>query len=149
MLDTTGIMSGRAKTPSRRQLTRRRFRAPVYPEPRINLAILLTKNARYDEAFTQLRTAQQYAPDHPVLLYALADASMKTGRYEDALTQFKLVDSRGLHQNLVHTNLGLCYENLGRKEEAKAEFQKAIDSAPQDPYTNTAREHLAKMQGGT
>jgi len=124
-------------------------RAPDYPEPRINLGILLTKNGRYDEAFTQLRAAQQYAPDHPVLLYALADASMKTGRYEDALAQFKLVNSRGLHQNLVHTNLGLCYENLGRKEEAKAEFQKAIDSAPQDPYTNTAREHLAKMQGGT
>jgi protein O-mannosyl-transferase len=121
---------------------------PAYPEPRINLAILLTKQARYAEALNHLRTAQRYAPDHPVLLYALGDASMKSQRYEEAITTFRQVDSRNLHQNLVHTSLGLCYESLGRKEEAKTEFQKAIEIAPADPYTNTAREHLAKLQSG-
>ncbi len=122
---------------------------PAYPEPRINLAVLLTKHGRYDEALTHLRTAQRYAPEHPVLLYALGDASMKTQRYEDAIATFKQVSARNLHQNLVHTSLGLCYESLGRKEEAKTEFQKAIEVAPQDPYTNTAREHLAKLQSGS
>jgi protein O-mannosyl-transferase len=123
-------------------------RVAAYPEPRINLAILLTKQGRYDEALNQLRTAQQYAPDHPVLLYALGDASMKSKRYEEALTTFKLVNARGLNQNLVHTNLGLCYEHLGRAEEAKTEFQKAIEAAPNDPYTSTARERLSTLQGG-
>jgi Flp pilus assembly protein TadD len=46
---------------------------------------------------------------------------------------------------LVHTALGLCYESLGDKEQAKARFQRAIEVAPQDPYTNVAREHLAKI----
>jgi tetratricopeptide (TPR) repeat protein len=123
-------------------------RDPAYPEPRINLAILLTKHARYDEALNHLRTAQRYAPDHPVLLYALGDVSMKMQRYEEAIATFKQVDARNLHQNLVHTSLGLCYEGLGRKEEAKSEFQKAIEVAPQDPYTGTARERLAKLQSG-
>ena len=121
---------------------------PGYPEPRINLAVLMTRQQRYEEAMNHLRTAQRYAPDHAVLLYALGDLNMKIGRYEDAVTIFKQVDQRNLYQNLVHTNLGLCYENLGRKDEAKSEFQKAIDIAPQDAYTNTARERLVKLQAG-
>jgi len=123
-------------------------RDPAYPEPRINLAVLLTRQGRFDEAMNHLRVAQRYAPDHPVLLYALGDLSMRTGRYEDAITIFKQADARGLHQNLVHTSLGLCYEGLGRKDEAKIEFQKAVEIAPKDAYTATAREHLGKLQGG-
>jgi Flp pilus assembly protein TadD len=123
-------------------------RDPAYPEPRINLAILLTRQGRFDEAMNHLRIAQRYAPDHPVLLYALGDLNMRTGRYGDALTIFKQADARGLHQNLVHTSLGLCYEGLGRKDEAKVEFQKAVEIAPKDAYTVTAREHLGKLQGG-
>lgn len=121
---------------------------PAYAEPRINLAILLTKHSRHNEALEHLRIAQTYAPDHPVLLYALGDVKMKMQRYDEAIATFSQLAALGLHQNLVHTSLGLCYEGVGRKEEARAQFQKAIELAPQDPYTNTAREHLAKLQGG-
>jgi len=121
---------------------------PTYPEPRINLAVLLTRLGRYGEALEQLNIAQRYAPDHPVLRYALGDVKMKTQHYEEAISAFSDLAVRNLHQNLVHTSLGLCYESIGKKEEAKAQFQKAIEVAPQDPYTNTAREHLAKLQGG-
>ncbi len=124
-------------------------RDAAYPEPRINLAILLTKQGRYEEALNQLRTAQRYAPDHPVLLYALGDASLKSKRYEEALTTFKLVNARGLNQNLVHTNLGLCYEHLGQHpKKLRPNFKRQSRSAPKDPYTSTAREHLSKLQGG-
>jgi len=119
---------------------------PAYPEARINLAILLTKLARYEEALNHLRTAQRYSPEHPVLLFALGDVNMKTQRYDQAVAAFKQLDARNLYQNVVHTNLGVCYEGLGRKEQAKAEFQKAVTAAPGDPSTNTARERLAKLQ---
>jgi len=118
---------------------------PTYPEARINLGILLTRLARYTEALDQLRTAQQYAPGHPALRYALADLNMRLQHYDEAIAAFNELDAGNLHQNLVHTSLGLCYETIGKKEEAKAQFQKAIDVAPQDPYTKTAREHLAKL----
>lgn len=121
---------------------------PTYPEPRINLAVLLTRLGRYDESLEQLTIAQRYAPNHPVLRYALGDAKMKTQHYEEAIAVFSELALHNQHQNLVHTSLGLCYENIGKKEEAKASFQKAIELAPQDPYTKTAREHLAKLQSG-
>lgn len=121
---------------------------PTYPEARINLAILLTKRARYAEAIDHLQTAQRYAPDHSVLLFALGDANLRLERYNEAIAAFGKLAVRNLYQNLVHTKLGLCYENLGKKGEAMAAFQKAIDVAPQDSYTSTAREHLAKLQGG-
>jgi tetratricopeptide (TPR) repeat protein len=120
----------------------------TYPEARINLGILLAREGRYPEALEQLHTAQQYAPGHPVLRYALADLSMRMQHYDEAIAAFNELDAANLHQNLIHTSLGLCYESLGKKEEAKAQFQKAIDIAPQDAYTNTAREHLAKLLAG-
>lgn len=120
-----------------------------YPEPRINLGVLLTKQRRYDQALNHLQIAQRYAPDHSIMLYALGDLSLKMGRTDDAIKLFRQLELRNLHQNLIHTSLGLCYESLGRRDEAKLEFQKAIDLAPQDPYTATAREHLAKLQGGS
>jgi tetratricopeptide (TPR) repeat protein len=123
-------------------------RDPTYPEARINLAVLLTRQARYAEALDQLHIAQRYAPDHPVLRYALGDVNMKTQHYEEAIAAFSELAVRNLHQNLVHTSLGLCYESIGKKEEAKAQFQKAIEVAPDDPYTKTAREHLAKLLAG-
>lgn len=121
---------------------------PTYPEARINLAVLLTRLGRYAEALDHLHIAQRYAPDHSVLRYALGDVNMKTQHYEEAIAAFSELAVRNLHQNLVHTSLGFCYESIGKKEEAKAQFQKAIEVAPEDPYTKTAREHLAKLEAG-
>lgn len=121
---------------------------PAYAEPRINLGVLLTRKGRYAEAAEQLRTAQRYAPSHPVLRYGLADLNMRTQHYDEAIAGFSELAASNLHPNLVYTSLGLCYESVRKIEEAKAQFQKAIEVAPLDPYTKIAREHLAKLQAG-
>lgn len=118
---------------------------PSYIEPRINLGIVLTKQQRYKEALDQLTYAQRLQPDHPVLLYALGDLYMKTDRYQEAVNYFTRLAAREPRHRIVHTSLGLCYEKLGQVEQAKSHFQKAIEVAPQDPYTNIARERLAKL----
>jgi tetratricopeptide (TPR) repeat protein len=118
---------------------------PAFPEPRINLGVLLTAQGRYDEALAQLQTAQSYAPDHPICLYAVGDVLMKLKRYDDAIAQFTALVRREPQHKLVYTSLGLCYESLGRNADAKSSFEKAIDVAPLEQYTNIAREHLAKL----
>jgi Flp pilus assembly protein TadD len=80
-----------------------------------------------------------------VLLYALGDLYMKTNRFRDAADSWNRLAAREPSHRLVHTSLGLCYESLGEKEQARAQFQKALEVAPKDPYTQVARDHLAKM----
>ncbi|MBI4469352.1 MAG: tetratricopeptide repeat protein [Acidobacteria bacterium] len=118
---------------------------PAYPEPRINLAVMLTKQGKYKEALEQLQTAQRYAPSHPVLLYAMGDAYLRLGKHKEALEPLNQLAQREPRHRLVHTSLGLCHEATGNVRQAKAEFRKAIEVAPQDPYTNTARDHLSKL----
>jgi tetratricopeptide (TPR) repeat protein len=118
---------------------------PSYPEPRINLGVVLTKQGRYKEALEHLQIAQRVAPGHPVMLYALGDVYLKTKKYQDAITTFIQLAQREPRHRLAYTGLGLCYEALGNREQAKANFQKAIEVAPNDSYTNVAREHLARL----
>ena len=118
---------------------------PSYPEPRINLGVLLTKQGRYKEALDQLVAAQRYAPDHPVMLYALGDVYYRLGRYDEAIATFNQLARREPQHRLVYTGLGLCYEAKGEKDQARQQYQRAIEVAPNDAYTATAREHLAKL----
>lgn len=118
---------------------------PSYPEPRINLAVLLTKRGRFQEALDHLLAAQRYAPDHLVMLYALGDLYYKMGRFDDAIATFNQLKARDPQHRAVYTGLGLCYESKGDKAQARANYQRAIEVAPNDPYTNTARTRLAQL----
>ncbi|GEM_PF-854886 len=118
---------------------------PNYPEPRINLGVVLTRQQRYKEALDHLIYAQRLVPEHPIMLYALGDVYLKTDRYREAIEQFKKVAAREPNHRLVFTALGLCFEKAGDREQARQNFERAIEVAPQDAYTNTAREHLAKL----
>jgi Flp pilus assembly protein TadD len=118
---------------------------PDYPEPRINLAILQTKRNALNDALNNLQIAKTYAPDHPIMLYALGDVYLRMNKYQDAITSLSRLIQREPQHRLAYTMLGIGYEGLGNKEQARVYFQKAIEVAPQEPYTNTAREHLAKL----
>ncbi|MFL6214853.1 MAG: tetratricopeptide repeat protein [Blastocatellia bacterium] len=118
---------------------------PSYPEPRINLGVLLTKQGRFKEALDQLLAARAYAPTHPVLLYALGDVYYRLGRYDEAIASFDQLKQREPQHRLVYTGLGQCYEAKGDKEQARKYYQLAIQVAPDEPYTKTARMRLETL----
>jgi tetratricopeptide (TPR) repeat protein len=120
---------------------------PAYVEPRINLAALLVRRERYAEALEQAETAQRYAPSHPAVLYLTGDILLKMRRYADAVQTFEKLASIQPAHPLVHTSLGLCFEGLGDQDRARAHFRSAIEVAPQNPYTNVARERLKISRG--
>lgn len=106
-----------------------------------------TKQGRYKEAEDNLLYVQKFEPQHPVLLFALGDLYMRTNRYREAIAPFfSLVQRDGTHR-LAHTALGICYEATGDVATARASFQRAIHVVPGEPYTNVAREHLARLGG--
>lgn len=119
---------------------------PSYTEARINLAVLLTGQQRYEEALDQLKSAQTLAPDHTVMLYALGYVYLQTNRHKEAIDPFSRLASLEPRHQFVYTNLGLCYEALGQLDQAKANFKRAIDVAPDHPWTAVARTHLENLQ---
>jgi tetratricopeptide (TPR) repeat protein len=118
---------------------------PDYAEPRINLGAMLGREGQYPDALKQLQAAQAYAPDHPILLYSLGDVYQRLARYDEAITAYNQVLRREPQHGLAYTGLGLCYEAKGNKEQAKVNFQKAIDVASSQMPATVAREHLAKL----
>jgi Flp pilus assembly protein TadD len=120
---------------------------PEYPEPRINLAMMQTGQGRHKEALDNLLYVQTLAPQHPVMLFGLGDLYMRTNRFKEALAPFAQLAAIEPRHRLAHTSLGLCYEATGDAERARASFRTALQVAPQEPYTNVAREHLARLGG--
>jgi tetratricopeptide (TPR) repeat protein len=118
---------------------------PTYLESRINLASVLNQQERINEALEQLEIARRSAPGHPVMLYTLGDVLMKALRYQEAITALKQLIVQEPSHRFAHTKIGLCYEQVGQLQEARLSFQKAVEVAPQEPFTKTAREHLAKL----
>lgn len=118
---------------------------PDYVEARINLGVVLTDEGRTNEAIEQLELARRSAPSHPIMLYTLGEAYRKSDRIQDAIaTLNQLISSEPRHPR-AYTGLGLCYEKQGNTSKARDCFQKAIEIAPADAYTATAREHLQKL----
>jgi Flp pilus assembly protein TadD len=68
--------------------------------------------------------------------------------YQNAINNLNKLILKEPQHRLAYTMRGIGFEGLGNKEQAKANFQKAIEVAPQEPYTNTAREHLSKLTAG-
>jgi len=119
---------------------------PSYTEARINLAVLLSRQGRYEEALDQLQSAQRLAPDQTVMLYALGYIYLQTNRHREAIEPFSRLARLEPRHQFVYTNLGLCYEAVGQREQAKANFQKAIEVAPDESWTDVARAHLETLR---
>lgn len=120
---------------------------PAYPEPRINLAIVQTKAGRLKEAIDNLTYAQKLVPQHPVMLYWLGEAYRRAGRNQEALPLLTQVAQSQPQHPLVFTSLGLCQEALGDAASARGSYARALQVAPSDPFTATARERLAALGG--
>jgi tetratricopeptide (TPR) repeat protein len=92
------------------------------------LGVLLTLQARSDEAVTYLRAAQAERPDHPQMLINLGNALLAVKRYQEVLPVSQADEPGALN------NLGLAYRSLDQHEAAAQAFLRATqlrwDHAP-------------------
>ncbi|MDF7799725.1 tetratricopeptide repeat protein [Pontiellaceae bacterium B1224] len=73
---------------------------------------------------------------------------MEQGRWEKAVVEFRVAASRHFHNAPTHGNMGLCYAQLGRKAEALAELDLALDIDPEYEPAMTNRVVAEKMEEG-
>lgn len=83
------------------------------------------------EAEEALRLAVRNAPDKPDALLALVYWLTRQQRADEAATEAESARQK-LPESIRARTLALCYDLLGRQEEAAQEFQAALDAAPKD-----------------
>jgi tetratricopeptide (TPR) repeat protein len=85
------------------------------------------------ERVAELITSYQEDPTNPETLFELGEAYFLAGEWQQGQEWFlKLVevDPANVH---AWTDIGTSHYNLGRPEEAKVAWQKALELAPEDP----------------
>ena len=112
--------------------------SPLDERSRFTLAMSYVVLGRRDWARPELKKLSQSAPRNPLYLYWTARLDYDDGKYAaavDGLLQTVSLDPRFVK---AHDNLGLCYEALGRDDDAMRSYQEAVrlnrEAAPRSPW---------------
>jgi tetratricopeptide (TPR) repeat protein len=96
---------------------------------------LADKTKRYTEAETYLLHALRLKPDEAVILDSYGWLKYRMGYLQAALAYLQRAYDKQ-PENEIAAHLAEVLWVLGRRDEAKKLFEKAIDDAPDDPYLN-------------
>jgi tetratricopeptide (TPR) repeat protein len=101
-------------------------RAPLDERSRFTLAMSYVLMGRRDWARAELRKLAEEAPRNALYPYWTARLDYDTGRYAEAVKALLAAVALDARFVKAYDNLGLCYEALGRFEEAVASYETAV-----------------------
>ena len=103
--------------------------------------MLANQTTRYKESLTLLESAIALNPGDPATTDSLAWAQYKLGRYEDALQNIRRAFAV-FPDPEVASHMGEILWMMGRRDEALAVWQRALEGAPDDPLVTEAMQRL-------
>ena len=103
--------------------------------------MLADQTTRYEEALTLLESAIALNPGDPATTDSLAWAQYKLGRYEEALQNIRRAFAV-FPDPEVASHMGEILWMMGRRDEALAVWQRALEGAPDDPLVTEAMQRL-------
>jgi tetratricopeptide (TPR) repeat protein len=132
--------------------------SPLDGRSRFTLAMAYIKLNRSGWARSELEKLAAAEPNDPLYLYWLARLDYDSQRYNEAIAKLKTVIELDPKMMRAYDNLGLCYDFLGRFDEAIGYYRQAIElnrlqSQPSPwPHLNLAvvliaRDNLAEAEG--
>jgi adenylate cyclase len=102
-----------------------------FAEAYVQLGETLKFVGRLEEAIGLLEKAMRLNPHYPATyLFFLGEAYRSTGRYEEAIAAYKRALTRNPNILPAHLCLAICYAELGRLEEARAEAAEVLRLNP-------------------
>jgi tetratricopeptide (TPR) repeat protein len=101
--------------------------SPLDERSRFTLAMAYIKLNRGDWARTELEKLAAAAPKRPLYLYWLARLDYDAQRYNEAIARLLKVIELDPKMMRAYDNLGLCYDFLGKFDEAISYYRKAIE----------------------
>ena len=97
-------------------------------------AVLRHNNGKVEEAIRELEELRAENPENITAANVLASYLFETKRVDQALVVLQAIPERGVERVTVQDLLGHCLEQLGRVEEARAHFERALALKPGDPH---------------
>lgn len=104
--------------------------APSFTAARSNLALLLHRSNRPEEALAELDMVRLEEPDDPQYATLRAAVSGKIGAFDEALALYESILERHDRQPQVWLSYGHTLKTIGRLEDGIAAYRKAIALKP-------------------
>jgi tetratricopeptide (TPR) repeat protein len=101
--------------------------APLDEHSRFTLSMSYIKLNRRDWARAELEKLVVSAPDKPLYLYWLARLDYDAQNYTNAIARLQKVIQMDPKMMRANDTLGLCYEYMGKPEEAIKSYNRAVD----------------------
>ena len=101
--------------------------APLDDRNRFTLAMAYVKLNQRDGARTELEKLAAEKPQNPLFLYWLGRLDYDARNYASAITRLQKVTELDPKMMRAHDTLGLCFDYLGKFDEAVKNYNRAID----------------------
>ncbi len=106
---------------------------PDFHFPHLNLAVIHTDHGDYANAETHFRRAAEINPRYRTTRELWGQMLHKQGRIEEALAQYVAAVESAKNDPALRNRLGQLYLELGRKDLARAQFERAVRLNPREP----------------
>lgn len=115
----------------------------------VSLAALYANQKKFDKSFSVLDQRVRVKPDEPAILYQIGRTASLSGqqldRGEEALKKYiASPPEKGPSPANAHYRLGLVYEKKGLKNEARREYQTALQLNPKHEEATKALRELSR-----
>ncbi len=108
---------------------------PHFVKAYLNLATVYEALGETDSAERQLQYVLEEDPENPIALNLQGVLYAKNGEYLKAVTileQARKLAKAPQEKEMISQNLGACYENLGKLDEAAGAYEAAVAVNPED-----------------
>ena len=117
-----------------------------YIPPLNDLGLAYMKQNQYDDAESAFKKAVSSYENFDDAWSNLGEVLYYKKQYPNAITALEVATSLNPKHPRAFTTLGLSYEANGDTQKAIGAYEQAIQIAPNDSYTNMARQHLSSLK---
>ncbi len=124
--------------------------APAPAEINIKLGAVFYDAHDYESSASYFDKATSQPLDNWGLYSSRGFAYLQTGQFQKAIDSFKAYLTKVppyFAQAVTYADIGLCYERLGRYDDAEASYRKALKIDPTSPYAYNALAYMLVGRG--
>jgi predicted negative regulator of RcsB-dependent stress response len=134
-----------------KELIQRRSGSKAADQARLKLAALAVDREDFEEAIKQYlafrESLERDDPLRPAVADALGHCFESAGKLEESAQWYTTVSLNERLADLGLWNLGRVQELAGKKDEARATYQKLLDKHPNSVYSSPVYDRLVELKG--